>query len=213
MLVAACVIGGAAAATTYVVNHGVVGFAQKPEAQNVAQNPTPREKQSVLVQVDSALPTATPALALTTQDVTQTPRSSATNHVARVADHDAAFADAWAELRAKRPAEAAKHFDSLLASDNLDPARRADVLYWSAQSHRQAGEVSAAMSRSSQVLRQYPASHHASDAALILGEYALASDQFDVAAQYLNQAAQSERSVVRERAQRALRELVRKQSR
>lgn len=125
-------------------------------------------------------------------------------------DGDAAFSEAWSTLRAKRPAEAARRFDALLDSRTLDPARRADVLYWSAQSYRQAGAVGAAISRSNQLLRQYPSSHHACDAALILGEYALASRQFDQAAQFLNLAARSDRSVVRERAQRALRELVEK---
>lgn len=125
-------------------------------------------------------------------------------------DGDAAFSEAWIALRAKRPAEAARRFDALLNSRTLDPARRADVLYWSAQSHRQAGAVSAAISRSDQLLRQYPSSHHACDAALILGEYALASGRIDQAAQFLNLAARSDRSVVRERAQRALRELVKK---
>jgi hypothetical protein len=68
------------------------------------------------------------------------------------------------------------------------------------------------MSRSTQLLRQYPSAPFASDAALLLGEYALASDQFDLAAQYLNRAARSERSVVRERARRALQQLVKKHS-
>lgn len=126
-------------------------------------------------------------------------------------DGDAAFSEAWVALRAKRPAEAARRFDALLDSGALDPARRADVLYWSAQSHRQAGAVGVAISRSNQLLRQHPSSHHACDAALILGEYALANQQFDQAAQFLNLAARSERSVVRERAQRALRELMKKQ--
>jgi hypothetical protein len=120
---------------------------------------------------------------------------------------DSEFARGFALLRDKKPAEAAKRFDALLATASLDSARRADVLYWSAQAHRRAGNAGTAISRSSQLLQQYPSAGFAPDAALMLGEFAIAGDQFDLAAQYLNKALKSQHAVVRDRAQRALSKL------
>lgn len=124
-------------------------------------------------------------------------------------DADSEFTLAWSALQSKRPAEAAKRFDALLASSSLDPSRRADVLYWSAQSHRQAGNTNKAKRRSSQLLQQYPNGAFAADAALMLGEFAMASDQFVMARQYLTQASRSPHTVVRDRAKHALAELER----
>jgi TolA-binding protein len=124
-------------------------------------------------------------------------------------DADSEFTLAWSALQTKRPAEAAQRFDALLASSSLDPSRRADILYWSAQSHRQAGNTNKAKRRSSQLLQQYPNGAFVADAALMLGEFAMASDQFVMARQYLTQASRSPHTVVRDRAKHALAELER----
>ena len=117
---------------------------------------------------------------------------------------DSAFAMAWNALQAGQPAVAAARFDSLLDSDNADAGRRADILYWSAQSHRQSGNISGAITRSSQLLRKHPTSAFAPDAALMLGEYALADGKLLLAKLYLRRAAQATHCVVRERAIREL---------
>jgi hypothetical protein len=217
LLVAAFITSGAAAAAKYATDRrtSLLDRARAPQA--LAQ-PLPKlETPSIDNSVANRLVKATSALLPRSEDSGKLPlppgvdASEAAQHCATTTADDV-FAQAWAALRDKRPTEASKRFDALLASKTLDPARRADVLYWSAQSHRQAGEAGAAISHSLQLLHQFPSAHHASDAALILGEYALARDQLDRAAQYLTQAAQSERSVVRERAQRGLRQLVKRQA-
>lgn len=153
-----------------------------------------------------------PAMSATTASTQNAPRVAAQSR-ASADTGDSEFTRAWKALRTKRPAEAAKRFDALLASPTLDAARRADILYWSAQSHRQAGNTGQAMSRSTQLIRQFPSAPFAADAALMLGEFALASDKFELAKRHLTKAASSQHAVVRERARRALEKLAKAQQR
>jgi len=224
LLVAAFVVTATAAAGKYVVQ--TARKSRAPEGSNAlsaAGNLSHLGPGGVVTIADARLSALTSAISGQSRsappsvhhDVEASPSGLLTGNPPNASnlDGDARFTEAWAALRSKRPADAAKNFDTLLNSASLDSARRADILYWSAQAHRQAGNAGAAQSRSAQLLRQYPASPFASDAALILGEYALASDRFDAAAQFLNKAATSDRQVVRERAKRALKELVDKSAR
>lgn len=120
---------------------------------------------------------------------------------------DDEFAEAWAALRANRPTEAARRFDALLERASLDPARRVDVLYWSAQAHRRAGNTGAACARSTRLLREFPRSALASNAALLLGEVALEQRQPEQAKSYLERAKNSNHPLVKARAERALKTL------
>jgi TolA-binding protein len=110
-------------------------------------------------------------------------------------------------LRANRASEAAKQFDVLLERSNLDKARRVDVLYWSAQAHRRAGNTSMACARSSRLLREYPGSALAPNAALLLGEVAVEQHQPAQAKHYLERARTSSHPLVQARAERALKML------
>ncbi len=220
LLVAAFVVTAAAAASNYVVKN--VRMSRVPMssgASEVAQSLPHLDTRRLGANLAQSLATAAlasqgkfPVVTVAGTSPAAAPAAATANtaNASTSVDGDALFTEAWAALQSKRPAEAAKHFDALLSSSSLDAARRNDTLYWSAQAHRQAGNAGTALQRSSQLLRQYPSSPFATDAALILGEYALANDQFDAAAQYLNKAATSARPVVRERAKRALGELVKK---
>jgi tetratricopeptide (TPR) repeat protein len=219
-LALAAIVGSAAAAASathhYVSHSDPASDVELPTASNAAR-PLPHlasrlESSQRAVALPTACndllqktttPLARPALEPGTEQrsVTAEPGSSADN------DADSEFTRAWAALQSKRPAEAAKRFDTLLASSSLDSSRRADILYWSAQSHRQAGNTSKAMRRSSQLLQQYPNAPFAAAAALMLGEFAMTSDQFPLAKHYLTQASRSPHAVVRDRAKHALAEL------
>jgi hypothetical protein len=86
-------------------------------------------------------------------------------------DADAAFTAAWRTLRGGDAAGAARDFDALLAAD-LDHARRADVLYWSAEAHARAGHRDVAIARANQLLRAYPHAWRVRDARLLLDRLA-----------------------------------------
>lgn len=225
LLAAAFITTGAAAAARHVmlaparpitsavgVSAGPASASNRTEAQ-----PLSRLESRPLVQLPFWAPNSVgslqnPAHLLPSNADRNRTQSEPTSQASSSVD-DAGFVQAWTLFRSNKPAAAARRFDALLDSRSLDSARRADILYWSAQSHRQAGEAGAAIERASQLLRQFSSASHASDAALILGEYALAGDQFDRAKHYLSQAARSERSVVRDRAERGLRALQQKQAR
>jgi hypothetical protein len=137
---------------------------------------------------------------------------SASNGGARSLDHapsdaDEQFATAWSSLRANRTAQAAGQFDGLLERGGLDAARRSDVLYWSAQAHYRAGNTGAACARSRRLLSEFPKSPFAPNAALLLGEVALANRQVEQAKPYLLLAKTSRQALVRERAEHALAQL------
>lgn len=215
LLIAAFVVTAAATAGGYAVKamrdrNVPSGANRAAPAQQLSHLETARVNTNIGARLASAAATASSPSASMLGSANAEPAGATTP---TNIDGDARFTEAWAALRAKRPAEAARNFDALLDSNSLDAARRADILYWSAQSHRQAGNVGAAQSRSAQLLRQYPSSPFAGEAALILGEYALANGQFDTAAKYLTRAADSDRPVVRDRAKRALKELVKKEAR
>lgn len=120
---------------------------------------------------------------------------------------DAEFRAAWALLRDGQPRMAAAKFDELLNRGSLDPARVSDVLYWSAQSHRQSGNAHLASQRSETLLARFPQAAHAPDAALLLGEAAMANGQTARARRYLKLALTSRHPVVRDRAEKALSKL------
>jgi TolA-binding protein len=121
-----------------------------------------------------------------------------------VADPDDAFASAWASLRSHRPAEAAERFDRLLEGPNMDPSRRADVLYWSAQAHRNIGDVHIAERRCRELLDRFPRAPFAPNAALVLGDIEQSKGNVAGARRYFERALSSPHENVRARAQRAL---------
>ena len=82
---------------------------------------------------------------------------------ARGPDVDARFHTAWQLLGAGHAAAAATALDGLLG-DKLDEARRADVLFWSAQAHATAGQLPRARERLETLLRDHPSSWHRADA-------------------------------------------------
>ncbi len=81
---------------------------------------------------------------------------------------DTRFTAAWSMLRAGRAAEAAALLDELSEDPRLDPARKADVLFWAAKAHARAGNAAAAASRARQVVTESPDSWHARDARSLL---------------------------------------------
>jgi hypothetical protein len=119
-------------------------------------------------------------------------------------DPDDAFAAAWSALRNHRAAEAARGFDRLLESSELDASRRADVLYWSAQAHRGIGDVSVAERRCRELLEGSPRSPFAPNAALVLGELEQRKGNAVEARRYFERALSSSHANVRERAKKAL---------
>ncbi len=72
---------------------------------------------------------------------------------------DDAFAEAWRLARAGRHDAASFAFDALEDRPDLG-ARRADVLYWSAQSHARAGRSDIARTRLEHLVRAYPNAWH-----------------------------------------------------
>ena len=119
-------------------------------------------------------------------------------------DHDEAFSRAWRMLRTGRALEAARAFDALWARSNLDPARRADVLYWAAESHRQAGDLLAAESRAAMLLRNDPTAWRAPEANLIMGEAAQRRGNLTAARRAFERAAETGSPRVSRHARRAL---------
>ena len=120
---------------------------------------------------------------------------------------DSKFAEAWSMYRAGQYQAASAQFDRLLYQDHLDASRTADILYWSAQAHQQSGDSAVAQKRCETLLARYPGAPHATDAALLLGEAAVAGGRYDAARGYLNRALKSPHQVVRTRAERALAKL------
>lgn len=147
----------------------------------------------------------------TQDEATQTDEAHGESDTAPVqrerTEGDAAFAQAWQLLRSGRTREAARAFDALWAGDSLDTERRADVLYWSAEAYRRAGDRSAAESRASMLLRETPGAWRAPEANLIVGESALQRGDIEAARTALERAARSGRQGVSVRAQRALERL------
>jgi len=196
LLSIAAIVGGAAAAATatpWGTNERAQSFSMLTTLESHIATPfrTPRR-------VDNAF--ATTALPAVLQPKRLHPNKPGPSTFFT----DSAFAIAWNALQAGQPAAAAARFDDLLYSENVDDGRRADILYWSAQSHRQSGNIIGAIKRSTQLLRKHPTSPFAPDAALMLGEYALADGKLLLAKLYLRRAAQATHCVVRERAIREL---------
>ncbi len=228
MLAIAAIVGSAAAAASATHYYAAVHADNAPTGGRAETAPEARRLPHLSSHWQSS--PRPPALPLTRNELLQKPNPRRTqpmllpqaeprttaavpSTVAKGSNADSEFTRAWTALQGKHPAEAATRFDALLTSSPLDPSRRADILYWSAQSHRQAGNTSQAMQRSSQLLQQYPTAPFAAAAALMLGEFAMASDQFASARRYLTQASRSPHSVVRDRAKHALEELAKKPTR
>ncbi len=113
---------------------------------------------------------------------------------------DAAFAHAWKLLGSGQPAEAAAELDALALSPGLDRARLADVLYWTSQAYARSGNRAAAESRARRLLRDFPSSVRAPDAALIVGQTARARGDRAEAKFWLDRAVTSVHPAVRSRA-------------
>ncbi len=118
----------------------------------------------------------------------------------REAPDDSRFAHAWKLLNAGQAAEAAVELDALGQSGRLDSSRRVDVLYWSSQAHARAGHAAAAEARGRQLLREYPSSSRATDAALLVGQAARARGDLQEARYWLEKAVTSVHPAVRSRA-------------
>ncbi|MBI2896602.1 MAG: FecR domain-containing protein [Deltaproteobacteria bacterium] len=82
---------------------------------------------------------------------------------------DQAFHEAWGMLRSGDPRAAAARFDELLRRPDLGE-RRADVLFWSARAHQDAGQSSVARERLGDIVRSHPGAWHAAEARSALGE-------------------------------------------
>jgi hypothetical protein len=106
-----------------------------------------------------------------------------------------------------RAREAALTFDALAADPRLDRERRADVLFWSARAHAEAGEMAEAERAAAAVGSVDPGSWHASDAALLLGRVCLARGDVVCARTQLRRAATSSKPAVRSEAEGLLRQL------
>lgn len=76
---------------------------------------------------------------------------------------DRAFHDAWRIFRSGDSQAAAAAFDELLRRQDLGD-RRADVLFWSARAHQQAGEAGAAHERLDDLVRSHPGAWHEAEA-------------------------------------------------
>jgi TolA-binding protein len=215
-VVMALSIGVAAAATTGVVTYGRFskGYdtGARPSSAPIAA-PSRKDPKigpaETLAPLEATPPSATvklPELPQSNDDGRSLAPSNSSAFAPRVkpTNGDEQFALAWASLRNNRPAQAATQFDALLEGGKLDAARRADVLYWSAQAHHRAGNTNAAVSRSRRLLNEFPKSHFTPDAALLLGEAALNQRNNDQARRYLLLAKTSSHARVRDRAERAL---------
>jgi TolA-binding protein len=215
-VVIALSIGMAAAASTGVVTYGRfskgydtgVRPSSAPIAAPSRQDPKiqPAETWAPLAATPPSATANLPELPRNNNDGRSLAPSNSSAFVPRTkpTNGDEQFALAWSSLRNNRPAQAATQFDALLEGGQLDPARRADVLYWSAQAHHRAGNASAAVSRSRRLLNEFPMSQFAPDAALLLGEAALYQRNNEQARRYLLLAKTSSHARVRERAERAL---------
>jgi TolA-binding protein len=110
-------------------------------------------------------------------------------------------------MRRGEALRAAGEFDAMLDSGKLDAARRADVLYWSAQAYSRAGKSATAESRARRLVSEFANSFRAADAALMLGEMTLARGERAEARQWFRRAAGSTHPSVRARAEKGLSEL------
>lgn len=81
---------------------------------------------------------------------------------------EAEFAAAWGRFRAGDVDGAARAFDQLLTAAGLPGARRADVLYWSAEAHMRAGRTDVAAARARTLVEGYPGAWRAEDARRLL---------------------------------------------
>jgi TolA-binding protein len=215
-VVVALSIGVAAAATTGVVSYGLFskGYdtGSRPSSVPTAVaslKVTKGGRTETFAPLEATRPSSTvtsPALPRSNNDGRSLAPSNSGAFAPRAkpTNGDEQFALAWASLRNHRPAQAATQFDALLEGGQLDAARRADVLYWSAQAHHRAGNTNAAVSRSRRLLNEFPKSQFAPDAALLLGEAALNGRNHEQARRYLLLAKTSSHARVRERAERAL---------
>ena len=135
-----------------------------------------------------------------------TPLSTVATTAPRV-DYDAEFQRGWRSLQEGRAREAAMVFDALALAPNLDPARRGDVLFWSARAHAAAGDAKEAEERADSVASTAPASWYASDAALMAGRACLERGDEACARARLEAAAASPKPAVRDEAKRLLQQL------
>ena len=110
-------------------------------------------------------------------------------------------------LNAGKSAEAAQAFDRLSRSPSLDPGRRADVLYWAARAHREAGNTGSAQARAEELVEHDPKAWHAARAALMIGESLVRKGDHAAARPWLVKAKNTGRGDVRARAQALLSKL------
>lgn len=139
--------------------------------------------------------------------MSETPRERTAQ--GRSVPDDTAFANAFAKLESGPAREAAVAFDGLISRGQLDPERRADVLYWSSQAHARAGNRLLAEKRAFAYVSTYPNGLHAPDAALLLGDCARDKKHLELARRYYEKALSSGRSTTAARAKLSLSQLPR----
>jgi len=220
-LAALVVASGVVAAASSLDSTKSLLFHRRPNSSSPAQ---PAARQIAVCGIGAKSPTSclilnpAPAPQLEPRNVVGPSTTSSTRTAAALAAPssmassaaglaDSKFAEAWSAYRAGQYQAASAQFDRLLYQDHLDASRTADILYWSAQAHQQSGDSALAQKRCETLLARYPGAPHATDAALLLGEAAVASGRFDAARGYLNRALKSPHQVVRTRAERALAKL------
>ena len=167
-------------------------------------SPSPTGQRTEPQPVEREAPRIAPSSESAVREPAALPSSSSSKPSA---PDDSAFAHAWDLLRRGEALRAAGEFDAMLDSGTLDAARRADVLYWSAQAYSRAGRPATAESRARRLVSEFASSFRAADAALMLGEMTLARGERAEARQWFRRAAGSTHPSVRARAEKGLSEL------
>ncbi len=182
-------------------NPAEVGEAHEPGAGSLAPSRPGLGEQAAPTKLVANRHSSARATMANSDDAAEGERRSPDASMGR---HDAAFQRAWKLLQAGKAREAAAAFDALARERDLDPARRADVLYWSAKAHQRSGDSSGARARADELLKQDPEAWHAPDAALLMGESLVEQGKQAEARRWLNRAATTGSPAVQRRAHQLL---------